>query len=56
MKARDFFDRLRMYPDLDVDIVVKVGDAFVNIRDISCDANNGDLIIYLKNSEDNEDN
>lgn len=55
MKARDFFDRLRMYPDLDVDIVVKIGDAFSNIRDISCDGNNGDLIIYLENSKNNEE-
>lgn len=53
MKARDFFDRLRMYPELDVNIFTKVGDSFVDIRDISCDANNGDLIIYLKNDESN---
>ena len=53
MKARRFFEQMRMYPDLNVKIVVKVGDKFVDIRDLSCDLNNGDLIIYLKeNKED----
>ena len=55
MKARRFFEQMRMYPDLDVNILVKVGKEFVDIRDLSCDANNGDLIIYLKGDKDEED-
>lgn len=47
MKAREFFNRLRMYPDLNVDILVenKETKMLEDIADIVVDERNGNLII-----------
>ena len=54
MKARDFFDELRMYPDLDVDIFVKLGGVLVNVSGVDCDEQGNNLIITLPNDEKEE--
>lgn len=45
MKAKDFFDKLRMYPDLDVDIYFKDGSSLYDIEDIQADDDKGTLFI-----------
>lgn len=45
MKARQFLDILRVYPDLDVEIFVQDGKNLLDVNDIVCDERNGNLII-----------
>ena len=54
MKAREFFDELRMYPDLDVDIFVKLGGVLLNVSGVDCDEQGNNLIITLPNGEKEE--
>ena len=49
MKASKFLDLLRVYPDLEVDIVVKDGNKLLDVNDIVCDERNGNLIITTEN-------
>lgn len=53
MKAREFFDRLRMYPDLDVDILVENRQTKMldDVVDIVVDERNGNLIIVKKENK-----
>jgi len=50
MKVKDFFDRLRNYPDWDKDIVVENQKTKMldDVVDIVCDERNGNLIIVKK--------
>lgn len=50
MKVREFFEKLRQYPDWDVDLVIedKENRKLIDIEDIYCDERNGNLIIYKK--------
>lgn len=45
MTARKFLDILRVYPNLDVDILIKDGKDLLDVNDIVCDERNGNLII-----------
>lgn len=48
MTARKFLDILRVYPNLDVDILVQGGPDgkdLLDVNDIVCDERNGNLII-----------
>lgn len=47
MKAREFFDRLRTYPDLNVDILIENTKLRMleDVADITVDERNGNLII-----------
>lgn len=48
MTARKFLDILRVYPDLDVEILVQGGSDgkdLLDVNDIVCDERNGNLII-----------
>ena len=50
MKVKTFFERLRQYPDWDVDLVVedRQDGLLVDIKDIVVDERNGNLIIVKK--------
>lgn len=48
MKAKDFFDRLKMYDDLNVDILFKDGTSLYDILDLCVDVRNGNLVIIPK--------
>lgn len=50
MTVRDFFDKLRMYPDWDKDIVIENQKTKMldDIVDIVCDERNGNLIIVKR--------
>lgn len=50
MTVKDFFDKLRMYPNWDVDIVIENQKTKMldDIVDIICDERNGNLIIVKK--------
>jgi len=47
MKVRQFFERLRIYPDWDKDLLIenKETKTLEDIKDIVCDERNGNLII-----------
>jgi hypothetical protein len=45
MKARKFFDILRLYPNLDVEIFIQDGKDLLDVNDIVCDERNANLII-----------
>ena len=45
MTARKFLDILRVYPNLDVEILIKDGKDLLDVNDIVCDVRNGNLII-----------
>lgn len=48
MKARQFLDLLRVYPNLDIEILVQGGSDgkdLLDVNDIVCDERNGNLII-----------
>lgn len=52
MKVREFFEKLRQYPDWDVDLII--GNDYglaTDIEDIVCDERNGNLIIVKKEEE-----
>ena len=50
MKVKTFFDRLRQYPDWDVDLVIENRQTKMleDIMDIVVDERNGNLIIVKK--------
>ena len=50
MTVRDFFDKLRMYPDWDKDLIIenKQTKMLDDIVDIVCDERNGNLIIVKR--------
>ena len=50
MDVKTFFDKLRLYPDWTVDIVIedKKNKLLIDIEDIVCDERNGNLIITTK--------
>ena len=51
MKVNQFFDRLRLYPDWDKDLLIenKETKMLEDIKDIVCDERNGNLIIEKHN-------
>lgn len=57
LDAREFFDRLRQFPDLDVGIKVVSTDTGLEmeIREVSCDEDSGGIIVYAGEKEDMED-
>lgn len=57
MKVREFFEKLRQYPDWDVDLVIedKENRKLIDIEDIVCDERNGNLIIVKKEDTRNDE-
>ena len=45
MKAMNFLDILRLYPNLNVEIFIQDGKDLLDVNDIVCDERNGNLII-----------
>ena len=52
MEVRTFFDKLRLYPDWNVDLLIedKQGN-ILTIKDIAVDETNGNLIIETNRKE-----
>lgn len=50
MTVREFVDRIRMYPNWDVDIIIENQQSKMldDVVDIVCDERNGNLIIVKK--------
>lgn len=57
MKVREFFEKLRQYPDWDVDLVIENDymGSLIDIKDIVCDERNGNLIIVKKEGTRNDE-
>lgn len=56
LNTREFFDRLRRFPDLDVGIKVVSTDTGLEmeIREVSCDEDSGGLIVYAGVKDEDE--
>lgn len=57
MKVREFFEKLRQYPDWDVDLVIESDymGPLIDIEDIVVDERNGNLIIVKKDGTRNDE-
>lgn len=57
MKVREFFEKLRQYPDWDVDLVIESDymGPLIDIEDIVADERNGNLIIVKKEGTRNDE-